>query len=32
MERQVSVVTDIFKMKQIQPLYPVFLKASQMEA
>ena len=32
MERQVSVVTDIFKMKQIQPLYPVSLKASQMEA
>ena len=32
MERQVSVVTDIFKMKQIQPLYPVSLKATQMEA
>ena len=27
MERQVSVVTDIFKLKQIQPLYPVSLNS-----
>ena len=31
-EAAVSCNTDIFKMKQIQPLYPLSLKASQMEA